>query len=28
MLDEVAERYRSATKPSVRVAIEGSAIDC
>ncbi len=28
MLDEIAERYRSATKPSVVVATEGAVIEC
>ncbi len=28
MLDEIAGRYRSATKPSVTVAVEGAVIEC
>jgi BioD-like phosphotransacetylase family protein len=28
MLDEIAGRYRSATKPSVVVAVEGTVIEC
>ena len=28
MLDEIAGRYRSATKPSVVVATEGAVIEC